>query len=150
MKKLILCSFIACVMFACSSAKKANPTAAVSDTTKVTDTTQLAGSWELNYVAGSTAVDSLYPTKKPVINFDMAAKRVSGNTGCNSFNGPLMVTGHKIDFTGPMALTKMFCTGQGETVFLDNLKKVNTWSVSDGNTLNFIMGDIAIMRFTKK
>lgn len=142
---------MACVLFACSSTKKAGPSAAsASDSAKVADTAQLAGSWELNYIAGAASVDSLYPTKKPVINFDMAAKRVNGNTGCNNFNGPLITTGHKIDFTGPMALTKMFCTGEGETVFLDNLKKVNTWSVSDGSTLNFIMGDIAIMRFSKK
>ena len=45
----------------------------------------------------------------------------------------------------------MICIdGNGENVFLETIKKINTWSVTDGNTLNLIMGDIALMRFTKK
>ena len=50
-----------------------------------------------------------------------------------------------------MTMTKMFCPGDGESSFMDGLKKVNSYSVSDeGKTLNLIMGDIAIMRFHKK
>jgi heat shock protein HslJ len=49
-----------------------------------------------------------------------------------------------------MAMTKMFCPGNGENVFMTNLQKVNSWSVSDGKTLTFIAGDIAIMRFEKQ
>jgi hypothetical protein len=44
----------------------------------------------------------------------------------------------------------MFCQGQGENVFMETLKKVNTWSVSNDTTLNLIAGDIAVMRFSKK
>lgn len=145
MKKLILISFIACgLLMACHSAKKAT-------TANGVDTTALAGTWQLNYVAGSsTPFDSLYTHKKPTISFDIAAKRVSGNSGCNSFNGPLNISGHKISFAGPMAMTKMFCPGGGENVFMNNLQKVNTWSVSDGKTLTFIAGDIGIMRFEKQ
>jgi heat shock protein HslJ len=92
----------------------------------------------------------LYPNKKPAITINVATNTVSGNTGCNSFNGPLKVDGKKIDFNTPMAMTKMMCQGDGETVFIQTLQKINTWSVSDGNTLNLITGDIAMMRFTKK
>src|SRR5690606_25014597 len=107
--------------------------------------------WVLNYISGPRiAFEGLYPDKKPQLVFTVADKRVSGNTGCNSFSGPLVVDGNKIDFNQPMALTKMACRGEGETVFLETLKKVNTYSVSDGNTLTFIMGDIAMMRFSKK
>jgi heat shock protein HslJ len=146
MKKLILISCIACgLLMACHSAKKTTTAASGIDTTA------LAGTWQLNYVAGSsTPFDSLYAHKKPTISFDLAAKRVSGNSGCNSFNGPLNVSGHKISFTAPMAMTKMFCPGDGENVFMSNLQKVNSWSVSDGKTLTFILGDIAIMRFEKQ
>lgn len=111
----------------------------------------LNGTWELNYVSGPRiAFDGLYPNKKPTITFDVTNNKVMGNTSCNNFNGPLKMDGNKISFTDPMAMTRMMCQGQGETVFMETLKKINTWSVSDGNTLNLIMGDIAMMRFTKK
>lgn len=133
--------FLSCL--ACNNSKKTasgNP-----------DPAQLDGTWVLNYISGPRiAFEGLYPDKKPQIVFTSADKRVSGNTGCNSFSGPLVVDGYKISFNEPMALTKMACPGQGETVFLETLKKVNTYSISDGHTLNFIMGDIAVMRFTKK
>lgn len=114
-------------------------------------TSALAGTWELNYITGPRiAFDGLYPNKKPVITFDIANNKVTGNSSCNNFNGPLKTDGNKISFTDPMAMTRMMCPGEGETVFMETLKKINTWSVSDGTTLQLIMGDIAMMRFTKK
>jgi len=112
----------------------------------------LEGTWELNYISGPRiAFDGLYPGKKPVIRFDVAGQRVSGNTSCNSFNGKLNAEGNKISFKDPMAMTKMMClNGNGEAVFLETLQKINSWSVTDGNTLNLIMGDIGMMRFVKK
>ena len=44
----------------------------------------------------------------------------------------------------------IFCEGGGETTFLNMLKKVNKYAVTNSNTLSFIMGDVAVMRFTKK
>jgi heat shock protein HslJ len=50
-----------------------------------------------------------------------------------------------------MAMTKMACLdGNRETVFIETLKKVISFSVTEGNTLNFMMDDIALMRFTRK
>ena len=133
-----------CLLIACNNSKKT--------TTGMETTSKLAGTWVLNYITGPRiAFDGLYPEKKPTITFDITTNMVSGNTSCNSFSGKLNADGNKISFTNAMALTKMMCINmQGETVFLEMLQKVNTWSVTDGNTLNFIMGDIAIMRFTKK
>ena len=48
------------------------------------------------------------------------------------------------------AKTMIFCEGGGETTFLNMLKKVNKYAITEGNTLGFIMGDVAVMRFTKK
>ncbi len=115
------------------------------------ENSKLAGTWELNYISGPRiAFDGLYPGKKPTITFDVANNRISGNSSCNNFNGPLNVDGHKINFMEPMAMTRMMCPGEGENVFMETLKKINTWSVTDGSTLNFIMSDIAVMRFAKK
>ena len=140
MKKLLV-SLIILSFVACNSSKKAAGN----------DPASLDGTWVLNYISGPRiAFDGLYPNKKPQLVFSTQDKRVSGNTSCNSFSGPLVVDGSKINFDQPMALTKMACPGEGETIFLETLKKVSSWSVSDGNTLNLIMGDIAVMRFSKK
>lgn len=120
---------------------------------KKQDTSKLEGSWELNYISGPRiAFDGLYPNKKPTINFDQKENRVSGNNSCNSFTGKLVIEGKKIDFTQPMAVTKMMCTDrQGEQVFMSILPKITSYNITDdGKTLNFISGDIAMMRFTKK
>lgn len=119
-----------------------------------TDTvSKLDGNWELNYVSGPRiAFEGLYPNKKPTINFNTKESHVSGNNSCNSFNGKLVVDGNKIDFTQPMAVTKMMCMdGKGEQLFMSTLQKVTSYDITDdGKTLNFISGDIAMMRFTKK
>jgi heat shock protein HslJ len=112
---------------------------------------KLEGNWELNYITGPRIVfDGLYPDKKPTINFNTKENLVSGNNSCNSYTGKLNVTENKIDFTQPMAATKMMCMdGQGEQIYMSTLSKVTSYNVSDdGKTLNLISGDIATMRFT--
>ena len=114
---------------------------------------KLEGNWELNYITGPRITfDGLYPNKKPTINFNVKENRVSGNSSCNSFTGKLNVTGNKIDFTQPMVMTKMMCgDGQGEQVFMNTLEKITSYYITDdGKTLNFISGDVAMMKFTKK
>jgi len=66
--------------------------------------------------------------------------------------GKLSVKVNKISFKEPIAVTKKMCLdGNGESVYLSTLEKIDSYSVSeDGKTLNFIMGDIAVMRFEKK
>lgn len=111
---------------------------------------QLGGTWELNYISGPRiAFNGLYPATKPTITFDVTGKKFSGNTSCNSFSGALIADDTTVNFTHPLAMTKMACPGEGEATFLEMLKKASTYSVSD-STLNFMMGDIAIMRFNKK
>ncbi|WP_026730362.1 META domain-containing protein [Flavobacterium denitrificans] len=120
---------------------------------KTDKVSKLDGNWELNYVSGPRiAFEGLYPNKKPTINFNTKESHVSGNNSCNSFNGKLVVDGNKIDFTQPMAVTKMMCMdGKGEQLFMSTLQKVTSYDITDdGKTLNFISGDIAMMRFTKK
>lgn len=144
MIKNILTLFFLGVLFVSCNASKAQKGDSVS---------KLEGTWELNYITGPRiAFDGLYPNKKPTINFNVKDNQVSGNNSCNSFTGKLIVTGNKIDFNQPMAVTKMMCMGeQGEQVFMSTLPKITSYDVTDnGKTLNFISGDIAMMRFTKK
>lgn len=112
---------------------------------------KLAGTWELNYISGRRITfDGLYPEKKPTITFDTVNQRVNGSTSCNAFNGKLVVDGPTISFTEPMAMTRMMCPGEGEQAFLDVLKTVNRYAISDDNTLTMLMGDVAVMRFIRK
>lgn len=143
MKKIILALTILCLAFvSCNSVKKLNG-----------KTASLDGTWELNYITGPRITfEGLYPNKKPTINFDLKENRVWGNASCNSYTGKLNVDGNKISFKDPMAMTRMMCTDiQGENVYMSTLQKIDSYSISkDGKTLNFIMGDIAMMRFEKK
>jgi heat shock protein HslJ len=143
MKKVILTLSILCLIFmACDSTKSATKS-----------TTSLEGTWELNYIIGPRiAFDGLYPNKKPTITFDLKENKVAGNSSCNQYFGTLKVEGKNINFKdAKMGMTMMACPGEGENVYMKTLEKVDSYSISeDGKTLNFIMGDIAMMRFEKK
>lgn len=145
MRKNILVLLLLSVVLISCNASKAPKNDSVS---------QLDGTWELNYISGPRiAFDGLYPNKKPNITFDVKQNLVSGNNSCNSFTGKLNVTGNKIDFTQGLGVTRMMCMDaqQGEQVFMSTLQKITSYDITDkGKTLNFISGDIAMMRFTKK
>ena len=109
----------------------------------------LNGSWEVTELPGATfTMDVLYPEKKPTMMFDVATQKVSGNTSCNSYNGPYKVNGSVIDFTAPMAMTRMACPGDGEATFVNTLQKVNGWTVRD-EILRFMSGDLVVMHLKK-
>ena len=113
----------------------------------------LEGNWELNYISGPRiAFNGLYPNKKPTISFDLKENKVSGNNGCNQYFGTLQTDGNKINFKdSKMGMSMMACQGNGDQVFMNTLEKIDSYSISeDGKILNFIMGDIAMMRFEKK
>ena len=143
MKKIILAlSLLGLTFLACNSTQSALKT-----------TNSLEGTWELNYITGPRiAFDGLYPDKKHTINFNLKEKKIAGNNSCNQYFGTLKVEGNKINFKdAKMGMTMMTCPGEGENVYMKTLEKIDSYSISDdGKTLNFIMGDIAMMRFEKK
>jgi heat shock protein HslJ len=132
-----------CIVFtACNSSRSVLKT-----------TVTLKGTWQLNFITGPRiAFDGLYPDKKPTITFDLAANKVFGNNSCNQYFGTLQIDGNKINFKdAKMGMTMMACPGIGETTYMKTLEQIDSYSISeDGKTLNFIMGDIAMMRFEKK
>lgn len=110
----------------------------------------LNGSWELNYISGKRiAFDGLYPDKKPTLLFTDAKMEVDGHTSCNPFSANFTVEGNTINFKAPRS-TMMACKGEGESSFLNMLKKVNKYTVTNNDTLTFMMDDVAVMRFAKK
>ncbi|MFT3704523.1 MAG: META domain-containing protein [Agriterribacter sp.] len=147
MKFFLYVSIFALLASACESTKiKGAP----MESKKASGVEQLNGTWELNYISGPRiAFEGLYPDKKPQITFNAADTSFSGNTSCNNFRGRLDVDASSIHFPETMAMTRMMCPGEGENVFINTLKKINKYAISD-STLNLMMGDVAMMRFVKK
>lgn len=110
----------------------------------------LEGIWKLEYIHtdGHQALNTLYPGERPSLRFDTGSGSVSGHTGCNSFHGPFNADGQKIDFSAPMAMTKMMCPGGGEQTFLDRLTQVNRFQLS-GDTLRLQKGDQTLMQYKR-
>lgn len=110
---------------------------------------KLNGAWELNYISGpKIAFEGLFPDKKPLIVFDLPKTEVNGNGGCNGYSCKVKVDGNKITF-GDALSTMMACEGNGEPVYFKTLKTVTAYNIND-NTLTMLMGDIAVLRFTRK
>lgn len=131
----------------CASMKKGNSSEKEQDVAAT-----LAGTWVLDLIPyPQGTIDSLYASRKPELTFEPATGRFSGYNGCNNINGPLVGDQKSISFKGDIAMTKMGCSGQGEAVFMEHLKKINRYNVSaDGKTLTMIQGDIALLRFHRK
>lgn len=113
----------------------------------------LEGNWELNYISGPRiAFDGLYPNDKPNITFNIKENLVMGKNSCNNYTGTFKAEGSRITFNeNGMASTKMFCEGEGESVYMNTLQKINGFSITDeGKTLNLLVGDVAMMRFERK
>lgn len=144
MKKLTLLLAITLGFLASCDSKKGVP---------LSGSKSLEGNWELNYISGSRiAFDGLYPNQKPDITFNLKENRVMGRNSCNNYSGSIKVEGNAIDFDEKgMISTKMFCEGEGESVYMNTLKKIDGYSITnEGKTLNLLVGDVEMMRFERK
>lgn len=130
---------------------KLSPLARFKMIEEPTESQKLSGTWELDYISGSRiAFAGLFPDKKPTLTFNTAENKANGNGSCNNFITTYTVNQNNIKF-GNIGSTRMACpgSGNGEASYFKTLATVTKFSVS-GNTLNLIMGDIAVMRFQKK
>lgn len=111
---------------------------------------KLNGSWELADIPGArVSLAGMYPNKKPTITFDVDDNKFVGNTSCNNFSGLLVVYANKINFNKSMAMTKMMCQGDGETTFVESLKKIDTYTLNPDNTLSLNAGGVETLRLVK-
>jgi heat shock protein HslJ len=146
MKKGSLIIALLCLLVtACTSMKKQTET-------KTEPVAALAGTWVLDVVPYTKGTfDTLYPDNKPSLTFDLVQKTFTGHTSCNTINGALVADSKAISFNGDIAMTRMACIGDGESVFMENLKRINKYAVSaNGKELTLIQGDMALMQFHKK
>lgn len=111
---------------------------------------KLNGNWELSYVSGTTtALETLYANKKPILIFNFPGIEVSGNTSCNGFGAKVTVSGDKMVF-GDMLSTMMACPGDGEQVFVKAMKQVTRYKLTDDKTLSLLGNEQELLRFVKK
>ena len=162
MKKVIVFSAILAVIFAsCNTSKSASnpstPSAKKVDDASVpvssspsSEEADLEGTWELiSLISEPTPFKTLYPTVKPTISFDARPKQVAGTTGCNTYTGAYSLDGKSISFGDGMAMTKIACEGNGESIFVQRLTKTNKFFIKDQTTLMLLDGDVALLEFKK-
>lgn len=102
---------VAVLMYGCGS----------SDSSKSAATLDMH-TWEVVQI-GAEGLELVPEEERPTFKFDSKTMKVSGSTGCNTYNG-----GYDLDLGGmhfgPAAVTKKACSDMTiETAFLDALKK---------------------------
>jgi heat shock protein HslJ len=71
---------------------------------------RLNDSWTLESINNNPLDSADFMKGLPQLEFNLADKRVTGHTGCNTITGAIEVQGHRIVFK-PMIATKMACPG---------------------------------------
>ena len=74
------------------------------------------------------------PSARPTLRVERG--RLSGSTGCNRYTGSISIEGVRLSI-GPMATTKMFCTGprgDAERLFSGALTTARGWAM-EGKSL---------------
>lgn len=104
---------------------------------------QIAGTWNVTAYYSGAAITSVLGGAKLTATFD--ATTISGNAGCNSFNGPYGLSGSTIKI-GLLATTKVACSAElnkQEADYLAALGLATTAKVT-GSRLDLLRADGAI------
>ncbi|MFA6225689.1 MAG: META domain-containing protein [Methanoregula sp.] len=112
---------------------------------------QLAGNWVVTRMGIQDDSAVINPTTQITLVF-MADGTVSGNGGCNNYNGPFTLNGQTTTLgkgisIGPLVSTKKFCQDYSnqESTYLNILQNATAYNV-DGNQLSITAttGDVLI------
>lgn len=108
----------------------------------------LKAKWALQSLTGQSNLGSLFNDRLPFLQFDTENSKVTGNGGCNNLTGPFTLEkAGKLSF-GNLAMTRMACPGNGESLFTSALQKVSNFSVKD-NVLTLLNGKEELMKLVK-
>jgi heat shock protein HslJ len=131
-----LLSSIAIVLAACTASSSASPAGAASPSSVGAGGSPIGGAelvgtnWVLGDLPGQVLADV-----RPTIAFT-GDGTVTGNAGCNTFNGSYTAEGSNLTFS-PLATTRMACEGAAGTIeqaFLPALQATTAYEItSDGN-----------------
>jgi len=108
----------------------------------------LKAKWTLQSLTGQSNLGSLFNDRLPFLLFDTDNSKVTGNGGCNNLTGPFTLQkAGKLSF-GNLAMTRMACPSNGESLFTSALQKVSGFSIKD-NVLTLLDGKEELMKLVK-
>ena len=103
--------------------------------------------WALEFLKGVDYQPNAGDEQRPMIEINSKEDKVTGNTGCNSMNGKVVVENNQIEFSN-MAVTKKFCENSIEQDFLIALGMANNYKI-EKLKLYLFQDDEQIMIFQK-
>ncbi len=94
-----------------------------------------------------TSMNDKEPLKKNItFNIDSQKRRISGFSGCNSYNAEFTLSKNKLNIVSPLS-TKKACPPEimkVEKTFFENLVKTNRYTISKGKLLLYNNDQIII------
>jgi copper homeostasis protein (lipoprotein) len=108
----------------------------------------LAGqTWQLTQLNGNEIAVENFNTV-PFLQFDSQNKKISGNGGCNTFNGSYTTSANDLHF-GPLLSTKMACAELNiETSLMNALQETETFSVVENKLTIYSKDQTPLAVFT--
>jgi heat shock protein HslJ len=145
---MMVLAILAVLLAGCTSQQPASavtpvttPVATAAPTASVPAVPEnLAGNWQLTTMGIQNGTAITHPTTTIILNIG-SDETVSGNGGCNNYNGPFVLTGTTTPkgqgiTIGPLTSTKMYCeTSAQETQYLALLTDTMAYVV-DGSQLS--------------
>jgi heat shock protein HslJ len=108
---------------------------------------RLSGTWDITEIAGKN-VESSNTRVLPFIAFDISERIISGNNGCNTFQGEFSSRGSLL-IINKLSSTKMACPGEMESEFMSALSDKTFYSIKN-DTLLLTDGENIKMKFVIK
>ncbi|MBA6152096.1 META domain-containing protein [Gelidibacter maritimus] len=133
MKYIFSLSVLVCfLLFNCKSQMPPKEPSSTSETAFV------GTKWVLTKLNGDVLNLSKTELEQPYIKLSSKDNGIGGNGGCNSFGGTyILKDNQQIEFSQMMA-TMRYCEGSSiENVFMSNLKKAVSYTITDGE-LTFV------------
>lgn len=129
--------------------KSCNTTNTITDKIENKDLeSKLNKTWVLKSIE-QTNVSDAFKEDIPSLMFDFTNHTVSGNSGCNQFNGGFALLGNLYAPT-PLITTRMICPSKNqESKLLDLLAKKSTL-IFNNYTLQFVQNGKVVLEFIPK
>lgn len=110
----------------------------------------LEGKWILDKIKNIPQAGKDYRTGLPMLQFNLPAKKMSGNDACNSINGNIEIMGKQIKFSAFIS-TKMACNNNAAEYIFSNLLSNNlvTYYIKN-NYLSISLPDDSLIVFRKE
>lgn len=115
------------------------------------DVEKLSGTWLLKTIDGENAADKFKGEREavPTLSFDTNENRVSGKSGCNTYNAGYTIDNDRL-MVGPIMSTRMACPNmQGEAQFTQAIADTSVLIMPNENILHLAKNDVVLLEFEK-